>query len=73
MATVLTPADDDEVPLVPSLRPAASKSTNGPPIYYPPDPMFTKKDAPIVVRMYSRYATERNNRTTAYIVQFNYK
>jgi len=61
MATVLTPADDDEVPLVPSLRPAASKSTNGPPIYYPPDPMFTKKDAPIV----SRNTLERKKKKKA--------
>lgn len=47
-AEPLLAADEELMTLGPK-RPSATKSTNGPPVYYPPDPMFTKKDAPILV------------------------
>lgn len=37
-------------PLMETPKRPATKSTNGPPVYYPPNhDMFTKKDAPVLV------------------------
>lgn len=58
-------ADEELMMLGPKRPSATSKSTNGPPVYYPPDPMFTKKDAPILV--INHYAKDSTSCCRLYI------